>query len=89
MFLHLTNGMLSMPTTLLEKRIDDVELEKRAKGTVASAALRMHGKRLIMSESKLVGLVPMGARAGDKIVLLFGCNYPVVLRQIEPKVRGL
>ncbi|PQE05115.1 hypothetical protein CJF31_00006087 [Rutstroemia sp. NJR-2017a BVV2] len=89
MFPHLVDGMPPIPTAPLEEGIDDVELEKRAKGTVAAAALRMHGKRLVVTESKLVGLAPMAARAGDKIVVLFGCNYPVVLRQLEPKVKCL
>ncbi|KAH8792149.1 heterokaryon incompatibility protein-domain-containing protein [Hyaloscypha sp. PMI_1271] len=89
MFPRLVDGMPPMPTMPLEEGIDDVELEKRAKGTVAAAALRMHGKRLVVTESKLVGFAPMAARAGDKIVVLFGCNYPVVLRQVEPKVKCL
>jgi hypothetical protein len=89
MFPRLVDGMPPIPTTPLEEGIDDVELEKRAKGTVAAAALRMHGKRLVVTESKLVGFAPMAARAGDKIVVLFGCNYPVVLRQLEPKVKCL
>lgn len=86
MFPRLTDSMPPIPTTPL-KEYDG--LEKSAKGTVAAAALRMHGKRLVVTESKLVGFAPMAARAGDKIVVLFGCNYPVVLRQIEPKVKGL
>jgi hypothetical protein len=89
MFPRLADGMPSIPTTPLEEGINDFELEKRAKGTVAAAALRMHGKRLVVTESKLVGFAPMAARAGDKIVILFGCNYPVVLRQMEPKLKGL
>ncbi|RDL31016.1 uncharacterized protein BP5553_09805 [Venustampulla echinocandica] len=89
MFPRLIDGMPPLPTTPLEEGIDDVELEKRAKGTVAAAALRMHGKRLVVTESKLVGFAPMAARAGDKIVVLFGCNFPVVLRQLEPKAKCL
>jgi hypothetical protein len=89
MFPRLTDGMPPIPTTPLEEGINDVELLKRAKGTVAAAALRMHGKRLVVTENKLVDFAPMAARAGDKIVVLFGCNYPVLLRQMEPKVKGL
>jgi hypothetical protein len=89
MFPRLADGMPPIPTTPLEEGIGDVELEKRAKGTIAAAALRMHGKRLVVTENKLVGFAPMATRAGDKIVILFGCNYPVVLRQMEPKVKDL
>lgn len=89
MFPRLADGMPPIRTTPLEDAIGDAELEKRAKGTVAAAALRMHGKRLVVTESKLVGFAPMAARAGDKIMVLFGCNCPVVLHQMEPKVKVL
>ena len=86
---HLADGLPPMPTTPLEEGGEDIELEKRAKGTVAAAALRMHGKRIIVTENKLVVFTTMATRAGDKIVILFGCNYPVVLRHMEPKVSGM
>jgi hypothetical protein len=57
-------------------------LEKRQYAMVASAALRMHSKQLVVSSSKLTGLAPMATQVGDVIAVLFGCSFPVVLRDM-------
>jgi hypothetical protein len=49
---------------------------------VASAALRMHAKRLVVSDTKLAGLARMTAKAGNKIAVLLGCSFPVVIRDM-------
>ena len=61
----------------------DEVLEKRERVIVYSAALRMHVKRLILSNIKLAGLAPQLAEEGDKIVVLLSCNFPVVLRDVD------
>jgi hypothetical protein len=58
-------------------------LEARQYTMVSSAALRMHAKRFILTEKELAGLAPQEAEEGDKIVVLFGCDFPVVLREVD------
>ena len=41
---------------------------------------RMFRSSLNIVDENLLGLVPQGARQGDKIAILFGCSVPVVLR---------
>jgi hypothetical protein len=50
---------------------------------VSAAALRMHAKRIIISERKLAGLAPKLAEVGDKIAVLLGCDFPVVIREVD------
>ncbi|KAF8848092.1 hypothetical protein BDZ45DRAFT_709407 [Acephala macrosclerotiorum] len=49
---------------------------------VSSAALRMHAKRFIVSATKLIGLAPQDTEKGDKVVVLLGCDFPVVMRKM-------
>lgn len=60
MFPRLTKGMppVPIPVKILADTITEEVLEKRVRGTMAAAALRMHGKRLIVNESKLAGSTP-------------------------------
>ncbi len=67
-----------LPHLEIESRV----LEARQYAMVFSASRRMHGKRLVVSSSKLAGLAPQAARPGDKIVLLLGCDFPVVMRDM-------
>ncbi|KUJ11206.1 uncharacterized protein LY89DRAFT_595005 [Mollisia scopiformis] len=57
-------------------------LEAREYAMVSSAALRMHAKRFIVTRTKLAGLAPQEAQEGDKIVVLLGCDFPVVMRDM-------
>jgi hypothetical protein len=57
-------------------------LEKRELAMVFSAALRMHAKRLVILKNNLLGFAPQQTEVGDKIVVLLGCNFPVVLREV-------
>jgi hypothetical protein len=43
----------------------------------------MHAKRLVISEGKLAGLAPQLSEVGDKIVVLLGCDFPVVMRDVD------
>jgi hypothetical protein len=61
----------------------DEMLKRRECAMVSSAALRMHAKRLVISDEKLAGLAPQLAEVGDKIAVLPWCNFPVVLREVD------
>ncbi|CZR56554.1 uncharacterized protein PAC_06443 [Phialocephala subalpina] len=51
--------------------------------SVSSAALRIHANRFIVSASKHVGLAPQATQEGDKIVVLLGCDFPVIMRNLR------
>jgi hypothetical protein len=79
-------GLLKDGTLILglhrdEKTASEV-LEARAYAVVSSAALQMHAKRFIISRTKLAGLAPQAAEEGDQIFILFGCDFPVVMRNM-------
>lgn len=57
-------------------------LEARRYAIVASVALRMHAKRHVISKTKLVGLASQTTQEGDKIAVLFGRDFPVVMRNL-------
>ncbi|KAE9362973.1 HET-domain-containing protein [Stipitochalara longipes BDJ] len=80
---QLMEGKLPIPLLTATNAADDEILEKRERAMVSSAALRMHAKRIVISEDKLMGLAPQKAEVGDKIVILLGCNFPVVLREVD------
>jgi hypothetical protein len=80
---RLIKGKSPMPILTTANAADVEILEKRERAMVSSAALRMHAKRLIISENKLLGFAPQDAKLGDKIVVLLGCSFPVVLREVD------
>ncbi len=63
--------------------VNDEVLEKRERAMVSAAALRMLAKRIVVSERKLAGLPPQLAEVGNKIAVLLGCDFPVILREID------
>ncbi|KAK0104424.1 hypothetical protein ONS95_004717 [Cadophora gregata] len=77
--LQMDNDLLLMFPDL---KIESQVLEARQYALVFSASRRMHGKRFVVSSAKLAGLAPQAAREGDKIVVLFGCDFPVVMRNM-------
>lgn len=78
---HLVKGDSPVPVLKADNPADDEILEKRERAIVSSAALRMHAKRLVISEDKRIGFAPQRVEIGDKIVVLLGCSFPVVLRE--------
>lgn len=53
---------------------------------VSHASLRIHGKRFAMtSKQDLSCLVPMDTVSGDLICIIYGCDFPVVLRRSGDK----
>ncbi|CZR62733.1 related to heterokaryon incompatibility protein het-6 [Phialocephala subalpina] len=47
---------------------------------IFSASRLMHGKRLVLSSSKIACLAPWDTEDGDLICILLGCSFPVILR---------
>jgi hypothetical protein len=42
--------------------------------------LTLAGRRLMTTQSGYLGLVPEAAKPGDVVAILYGCNFPVILR---------
>ncbi|RDW77668.1 hypothetical protein BP6252_05721 [Coleophoma cylindrospora] len=80
---HLVKDGSPVPLLDSAELINDEMLGKRQRAMAASAALRMHAKRLVVTENKLAGLAPQLSQKGDKIAVLFGCDFPVVLRAVD------
>lgn len=80
---HLVSVEPPIPWTKLVDVEEDDFQERQERAMVSSAALRMHAKRLVISDTKLTGLAPQLAEVGDRIVVLLGCNFPVVLRKVD------
>jgi hypothetical protein len=60
-----------------------VDTEKEYLAMVSAAGIRMHGHRLaISSRQKFSCLVPSLAAIGDRICVLHGCKFPVVLHSV-------
>jgi hypothetical protein len=79
---HLAEASLK-PPPISPDPVDDEILEKRERAMVSAAALRMHAKRIVISERKLAGLAPKLTEVGEKIAVLLGCDFPVVLREVD------
>jgi hypothetical protein len=44
------------------------------------ATVGLAGRRLITTKTGYLGLAPAESRPGDTVAVLYGCNYPVILR---------
>ena len=80
---RLINGKSPIPIPTAANAEHAEILEKRERAMVSSAALRMHAKRLVISKEKLLGFAPQNVKVDDKIIVLFGCSFHVVLREVE------
>ena len=47
--------------------------------------LALTGRRLVTTSTGYLGLAPAELLEGDIIAVLYGCNFPVVLRPCEDK----
>lgn len=45
------------------------------------ATLALNGRRLITTKTCFLGLAPEETQNGDVVAVLYGCNFPVVLRR--------
>jgi hypothetical protein len=45
------------------------------------ATLALNGRRLITTMTGFLGLAPEETQNGDVVAVLYGCNFPVVLRR--------
>lgn len=59
------------------------EQQDQLRGAVHSA---IHMRRLVISEKRYLGLVPMDTQPGDKICILFGGCVPFILRETSEQV---
>lgn len=57
--------------------------DKEQLSVAINASITMNRRRLYVSQSGLVGLGPWDAVEGDVIVILLGCKFPVILREVE------
>ncbi len=75
--------ILGLPSTTNFAALGDIDNEKNQKAMVSAASLRMHGKRLVISDSKHMGLAPWDSEEGDILCVLLGCSFPVILRPTD------
>ena len=52
-------------------------------GMLYYATQMTHGRTVILSTNRLLGLAPLATRAGDHIFILYGLNTPIILRPRE------
>jgi hypothetical protein len=80
-----STGFSEEDVEMLERsgQLDEENDEKAQMGAILSAALTMSKRRLIMSETGIVGLAPWDSEEGDVVCVLLGCRFPVVLRRVE------
>ena len=45
------------------------------------AKLSLSERKLITTKTGYLGLAPSAANVGDEVVILYGCNFPVILRR--------
>jgi hypothetical protein len=62
-------------------KVETDEDEKTQMAWILSASLMMNRRRLFTGSRNVPGLAPWDAEAGDKICVLLGCRFPVVLRR--------
>jgi len=58
-----------------------IELEYGDPEDVARATLAFVGRRMVTTEGRYLGLAPDAVQKGDVIAIVYGCNFPVVLRK--------
>lgn len=62
-------------------QVETNEDEKVQMASMLSASLMMNRRRLFIGSSNVAGLAPWDAEPGDKLCILLGCRFPVVLRR--------
>ncbi|KAH8593983.1 heterokaryon incompatibility protein-domain-containing protein [Bisporella sp. PMI_857] len=81
-----SDALSGLDTRALESSNSQKELsaedEKKAMAATLSVNLMMNRRRLIITEMDISGLAPWDAVEGDKVCILLGCRFPVILRQI-------
>jgi len=77
----LHDSLLRWQTKVREQ--DRLAKVKEACHYLCSVADWVNGRRFFLSSSRQMGLAPYRAEAGDKVCVLFGSSYPVILRPQE------
>lgn len=78
----LANSVNSLVEERGEQEGNEVVDDKEQLSVAINASITMNRRRLYISENGLVGLGPWDAVEGDVIVVLLGCKFPVVLREV-------
>jgi hypothetical protein len=68
-----------MQTSTTYEQIED-EFEKESVSNMLIAVLALIGRRLITTQGGYLGLAPEEVQENDAIAILYGCNFPVILR---------
>ncbi|CAG8956330.1 hypothetical protein HYFRA_00003710 [Hymenoscyphus fraxineus] len=81
----LSSSVISLTEEGDEQEEIDVVVDKEGHSVVINASITMNRRRLFISERGIpvVGLAPWDALEGDVLVVLLGCKFPVVLRNVE------
>ncbi|KAE8442962.1 hypothetical protein EG329_002500 [Mollisiaceae sp. DMI_Dod_QoI] len=61
--------------------IQDIELSEEVCNNMKLSMLTLFGRKLVTTAKGYLGLTPEEVREGDLIAIIYGCNFPVVLRQ--------
>ncbi len=78
--------MASSTSSLLQDEDDefagsDGEETERLSAMI-TAGMTMNRRRIFVTSTAILGLGPWNAEVGDLVAVLFGCKFPVVLREV-------
>jgi hypothetical protein len=62
-------------------KADPEILSKEIGRDMATCVLTVVGRRIMTTKSGFLGLAPEALQKGDEIAVIYGCNFPVVLRK--------
>jgi hypothetical protein len=81
-----SSTMASSTSSLMQDEDDELagsdEEEKERLSAMITAGMTMN-RRMFVTSTDIMGLGPWNAEEGDLVVVLFGCKFPVVLREIS------
>jgi hypothetical protein len=60
---------------------DSLTLDYVGASDMKLARLSLSERKLITTKTGYLGLAPCAANVGDEVVILYGCNFPVILRR--------
>lgn len=59
------------------------ELTENHAVNIGISKLALDSRKLITTNTEFLGLTPEETWSGDVIAVLYGCNFPIVLRRFE------
>lgn len=75
------------PGAPVEWKHTPYELTQEHNRNIRLASIALDGRRLITTETGFLGLAPDETQTGDTVAVLYGCNYPVILRRCQSGFR--